>query len=217
MPITPLPGVYNQVHYPGAGDVDDCAVVTSLWCIVAAGVLPKAKLPTIREFRVAAGVPDAPGPTGMGNAQVLKAIRKLVPQAASFSFDGYYSDLKRHLSAGAVISLMERNSLLPSSVRFSFAGIHQIGVVYVGGVLRVMNPLAPEGSGVLSISESNLRRAAEGLSNDGKFHGVIIPMAVPPIDPKDAKIASLEAELGTLRITYTSAMARIAEAKRILG
>ena len=192
--LKPPPGVINQVIYPGVGDTDDCNVITPFWTLIAGGVLKREQLPTVKAFRAAAGVPDEPGQTGLTNAQALKAIKALVPKAKAVGEILTYTRFVVRLARGNVISLSVDSAKLPARLRFGFFGNHQIGVVYYGGLLLVANPLASEGSAPLAITEKELRAAAEGLFNDGRFHSVLIPEPVV-VDTHLAEIAILKTKI----------------------
>lgn len=201
------PGVFNEVSWPGAGDppghADDCHPMSDFWALVAAGVLTKAQLPTLTAYRLAAGAPDLPGVTvGMDNVQALAAIKKLVPQARAFSYVGTIDGFKAWTKKGAMASLSVDSGLLPADHRFGFLGSHQVAVA---DYFYMMNPLAPSGSAPVFILETDLRRAAEGLHRDGKFHAIIVPPFVPPVapppapvDPHLAEIASLTGQVAAL-------------------
>jgi len=167
-------GVYNQVHWPGVGDVDDCWVISTFWVLVAAGILTRDQLPSVHAFRDAAGVPDKPGPTGGSNAEIVRALNKLTPEAGARLFSGNLSGFVHTLKSGYIASLAVNSMYLPSYLRFGFKGRHQIAVVYQNGKLYVMNPLAKEGSSLLQISQVDLALAAITFSQDGRFHGVMV-------------------------------------------
>jgi hypothetical protein len=153
--------VLNQKVYPGAGDVDDCFVVATCWAARIAGV---RDLPTVKEFRAAANKPDLPGPSGGSITDIMRAVNVLWPDLGVTEYerpdwDAFALALRR----GKVASLGVLSSLLPSKLRFGFGGAHQIGVLFDGGYL-VANPLAPQGSEPIPISETALRNAARGLA-----------------------------------------------------
>jgi hypothetical protein len=193
MAINPLPGVYNQVSWPGVGDVDDCSVIATFWALVASGHLKRENLPTVAAFRAAAGVPDGPGPSGITNAQVLTALGRLYPAAKARSFVGGWAAFLLIIGRGEVASLSVRGADLPAALRYGFDGPHQVGLATTPGPsLRLMNPLGPQGTVVPAIPGDALRKAAEALFGDGKFHAVVIP---PPPDPHLAQIAALQARI----------------------
>ena len=176
-------GVFNQASWSGIGDVDECWIIATYWALVASGVMRRQDLPTIAEFREAAGRPDLRGPSGGNNRDLMLALRTLVPQAdAKRLVGGTLAEFKKELGRGYIASLSVRSSRLPKYLQFGFQGSHQVSVFYKGGKFYVMNPLAKEGSALIQISERDLIRAAGGLFGDGKFHAVLIKSR-----PRDAK------------------------------
>jgi hypothetical protein len=189
--IDPLPGVFNQKTWPGVGDIDDCQVITALWCLQASGTLTHAELPSVASFRHAAGVPDLPGPTGLTNAQSLLAALRIAPASRAFSYVGAYTGFVYWLAQGAVASLSVVSAHL--TLPYGFAGNHQVGIALPHGLVTlIMNPLDTMGHQLEMISEANLRKAAEAIYNDGKFHAVIYPAKG---DTHDAQIAALTAKI----------------------
>jgi len=157
-----LPGALSQVGYPGAGDIDDCWAVATIWAANAAGYSYR---PNMSVFRAAAHNPDRPGPTGGTLDDVMRGARGCYPGAHirryhSSSWDGFISLLK----AGWVGSLAVLSSALPSNLHYGFHGRHQIGVAYQNGSYFVMNPLQRNGARPDAISGADLRRAARGFT-----------------------------------------------------
>jgi hypothetical protein len=185
--------VLNQKLYPGAGDVDDCWVVATCWAARIAGV---RDLPTVTEFRAAANKPDKPGATGGSLTDIMRAVGVLWPDLGvvkyqSTNWDAFALALRR----GKVASLGVLSSLLPAGLRFGFGGAHQVGVLFEGGYL-VANPLAPQGSEPIPISETALRASARGLAQ-GWILAALFPrggdtMAVA-LNGTDRKFASTHA------------------------
>jgi hypothetical protein len=158
-----LPPAISQIGYWGAGDIDDCWVVATVWAAKAAGV--PGWYVSVPHFRSHAGNPDRPGPTGGSLDNVIRGARGCWPDArikryASTDWNGFISLLK----AGWIASLAVRSSGLPSSYRFGFNGLHQIGVAYQNGTYYIMNPLQHNGAALLAISPEYLRTAARGFS-----------------------------------------------------
>lgn len=156
-----LPKAISQVGYPGAGDVDDCWVVATVWAAKAAG---ETFQPTVSQFRAWAQNPDRPGPTGGTLDHIMRGARAAWPDHTirryrSTDWDGFISLLK----AGWTASLAVRSSALPTNLRFGFLGLHQIGVAYQDGQYWVMNPLQSNGADPIAISGADLRRAARGF------------------------------------------------------
>jgi len=161
-----LPGALSQIPppgYPGAGDIDDCWVVATVWAAIAAGETYKPSVPV---FRSLAGNPDRPGPTGGSGYHVWKGSVGAWPnhkirKYTSSNWDGFISLLK----AGWIASLGIRLSGLPSSHRYGYKdGLHQIGVAYQNGTYYYMDPNQPNGSAPRAVSGYELRTAARGFS-----------------------------------------------------
>ena len=220
-----LPGVFNQVSWPGVRfdgqpDVDECWIVASYWAIVAAGWRNKTQLPTIFAFRAACSNPDKPGPTGGTNDDIIRAVRQTMPDVALVSYagtgDGFIEWTK---TKGAIASLVVSSALLPAELQFGFKGIHQIGVAWLDDTgLVVMNPLDASGHAPRKIERADLAAAAKGFLNDGLWHAVIVKSAPP--DPHLAQIALLKGTLDdtTQRLqgaiaARDNALARIAVAR----
>jgi len=158
-----LPGVLNQGHYPGAGDVDDCWVVATVWAAIASG---ESYQPSVPVFRAAARNPDRPGATGGTGYHVWKGATTMWPnhkirKYTSSSWDGFISLLK----AGWIASLAVDSRGLPNNCRFNDIHKHQVGVAYQNGKYWIANPLAPQDSRPIEITGYALRTAARA------FHG----------------------------------------------
>lgn len=193
MSISPLPGIYNQASWPGAGDVDDCAVIATFWAGRASGYT--GSLPTIAAFRAAAGRPDAPGPTGLTNTQVWRGVQGTVlgtlhPILRAFQpWDVFAAAMKR----GEIASVGLDSSKLPATLRYNFLGQHRVGLAWRDRWM-IANPLGPDHSAPLPIDEDALRTAI--LANGGGFvYAVTFPpqeapmLAVTNPAPKTVDIA----------------------------
>jgi hypothetical protein len=167
-------GVFNQVWWAGVGDADECWIIATFWALVATGVMSRDQLPSIDKFRAAAGRPDLPGPSGGNNSDIIKALAKLAPDADVRGYNGLFAGFKKALQNGYVASLSVDSNMLPKYLQFGFKGLHQVSIYYSAGKYYVMNPLAKEGSGLLQISEFDLRMAATSYLGDGDFHAVLI-------------------------------------------
>jgi hypothetical protein len=157
-----LPDAICQIGYPGAGDIDDCWVVASVWAANAAGY---SYQPTVPVYRAYARNPDRPGPTGGTLTHVIRGAKGCYPSAhirrySSTSWDGFISLLK----AGWVASLAIRSSGLPSNYRYGNQGGHQVGVAYQNGAYFIMNPLQHNGTRPREISGADLLRAARAFT-----------------------------------------------------
>ena len=156
--MTPLPGVFSQRSWPGAGDVDDCWVVATIWAAVAAEAA--AVRPSVTTFRAAAGDPDDGQTDGGSLDEVIRGARKVWPALpvrpfASADFDAFLAAVR----GGSPASLAVWAGKLPSGLRFGFTKAHQVGIGWDAG-LWLMNPLAASGARPLAISASALRTAA---------------------------------------------------------
>jgi hypothetical protein len=161
--VTASLGVFNQVHWVGVGDVDECWIIATFWALVASGGVEREKLPSIEAFRKAAGRPDRPGPTGGNNYLILKALKRLEPGIDARLYVGGASGFTNMLKRGYIASLSVNSKYLPPNLQYGFKGAHQISVYFQGGKYYVMNPLAKEGSPLQSITLADLQRAAGSL------------------------------------------------------
>lgn len=158
MSAVSLPPVENEAHAPLAGDVDNCVDVSARWALRGVGYEP---VPSIPEFRAAAGVPDsAHHIEGMDEKAALRACIALAPATRPTLVRGSMSTIVEALGPGTAAILFVRSSLLP--VRYGFPGLHGIGAALVGGKLYIANPLAPAGSKPRLISAHDLERAMRG-------------------------------------------------------
>lgn len=183
-----LYGVINQAVYPLTRDVDDCAVIGTFWASRAAGY--RGSLPTVPEFRLAAGNPDDPGVAdGLTNAQVWAGVRGTALRHLSpvrWDANGQGSDwagLMALIRLGYVASLAVLSSKLPANLRFGFDGWHRVGIAWDDGRLYLANPLAPQGSAPLPIGEGALQAAA--MPFGGSPEAVLFPTLteVPDVLP----------------------------------
>jgi hypothetical protein len=154
-----VPPVISQVTYAGAGDVDDCWVVSTVWAALAADRY--AIQPSVPAFRALAGLPDRPGPTGGTLDHVMRGARRAWPHLNVVKYASTdWSLFERRLREGWSASLGVLSSALPVALRFGFQGAHQVGVVYSSGRWLVANPLARSGSAPLVCPLANLQAAA---------------------------------------------------------
>ena len=154
--------VLSQRTYPGAGDIDDCWAVATIWA--AASSKPTIAYPTITTFRQKAGKPDLPGPTG-GNIfdceRGADGCWPTLPNELVVTSD--WNAIVTRLKAGKPASIAVDSAKLPSRLRYNFYGKHQVGVKYEGTTLYCMNPLAPPDTRPLSITWTELRLAMAAL------------------------------------------------------
>ena len=155
--------VINQVTYPLVGDVDDCSVIATFWAARDSGYM--GSLPTVPEFRRAAGVPDRPGPSGIDNYHVWLGVQGTELRVLGGTFWNVdWAPFARTVRQGSSASLAVLSSKLPANLRFGFQGAHRIGVAFDGSTFVVANPLAHGGSAPLPCPELSLRNAAYAVS-----------------------------------------------------
>ena len=170
----------SQIAFWGVGDIDECSILATYWAAKAAGF--EGELPSIYAFRAAAGRPDLPGPTGLTNAQALAGIGGTSLKSMSLvtangaSWDAFAASLK----LGGSASLSVNSALLPSGVRYDFYGSHSVGLTWQGGKWHIANPLAPDKSAPVAISEAAIKAAA--LSFGG---GAVVGIIFRPAQPGD--------------------------------
>jgi hypothetical protein len=161
--MSAVPPVVSQIGYPGAGDVDDCWVVATVWAAIAAD--PTIARPTVLRFRAAAHKPDRPGPTGGNLDDVIRGASQLWPHLRIARQDSTdWAAFAGKLHDGWSASLAVLSSALPVRLQHNFRGPHQVGVVYAAGEYRLMNPLAHNGAAPAWIEETELRTAARAVA-----------------------------------------------------
>jgi len=167
-------GALNQRTYPGAGDVDDCWVVATIWAC-RYQTHQSRNLPTVPEFRAAAGNPDDPRRADGGNHnQINRAVDRLWPTVPNKHYAARdWPTFAALIKAGASASVAASGRALPVNARFGFNGPHQIAIVYRGGDFYVMNPLQKNGAAPIRITESALKRAV--LMLNGWVLGIVFP------------------------------------------
>ena len=176
--MTALPPAISQVGYPGAGDIDDCWAVASIWAAHAAD--PAIKLPTVPAFRAAAHNPDKPGPTAGDLSQIVHASVALWPDLPVLAYSSLdWSGFAGKVKAGSVASLAVASSRLPSYLRFGFLGAHQVGVIWWLGEFFVMNPLMHDGDTPMAITEPYLETAARGADKGWVLAALYQPVEAP--------------------------------------
>lgn len=141
--------VYSQRYWPGAGDIDDCWVVSAEQCQNV--LTPDERLPGVPTFRAAAGNPDDPNEPDGGNlAQIVRGIEGCHPRykgklkrLRGASMDA----LKGYARERRPVSLAVLSAKLPAKLRYGFDGplsFHQVSILVPrDGVLLFANPLAP--------------------------------------------------------------------------
>lgn len=167
-------GVFNQVRWPKAGDVDDC------WCLAdmmaVHGVAPWLWLPTITDYRTAANKPDVPGEMNGGTvSDSARAIGVLWPRLPIELLNGgAWPDLLAKLKSARPASLSVLSGALPANLQFGFAGAHRVTVWWDGATLRLMNPLARPHARSKPITDDALKVAVDRHPDPG-VHAVVMP------------------------------------------
>lgn len=160
--------VFNQRTWPQAGDLDDCWVVSTIWC--ANAVAPWLYLQTTTAFRTAAGDPDDGKTDGGRLSEIMLACRTLWPQLKVQAHRGTWAALERLLDAGHVASVAVDSSELPPRHQYGFTGLHQIALfVDTSGSLRIMNPLDKDRSRTEVIARDAARKAAKAYGAGTAF------------------------------------------------
>jgi hypothetical protein len=174
-----IPLVLSQRTYPGAGDIDDCWVVATVWAAVAS--VPSIWQPSVTTFRKYAGDPDDGISDGGSIDECFKGAKGCWPGLDSTlwkanEFSGFLSLVK----AGRPASVALDSAALPSRLRFGFMGKHQVGIVWDGTKLLCANPLAAQGSRPLTITEAELKTAMSRLVFPAAFRAVVFPKPAAP-------------------------------------
>ena len=156
--------VLSQRNYPGAGDIDDCWVVATVWAAISSRDVRK---PTVTEFRARAGKPDRPGPTGGNVYDCNRGADGCWPTLPNrlFGVGSSWTAVYNDLHSGRPASVGVLSSALPARLQYGFKGTHQVGIHFfpATGKLYCMNPLAPHGTVPLTITWIQLRAAMRAL------------------------------------------------------
>lgn len=154
-------GVFAQASWPGAGDIDDCWVVSDLQGVHA--VAPWLPLVTVPKYREVAGNPDQPGRTGGTIAQSRLALKTLYPTLAIEAFlpsaELTWATFAAKIQGGRVASVNLVSDALPLALRHGGTGGHRCLVFPTASGWRIMNPLARAHSRPEEITEAALRAA----------------------------------------------------------
>lgn len=153
--------VFDQRTWPGAGDVDDCWVVSALQAMNVTS--PWLRLIGVPKFREAAGRPDHPNQADGGNLHAIRTgLVGVYPQLsghvkshAAVSFQ----ELRTTAAAGHPLSVSIISGALPTSLRFGFSGAHQVTIVVKNGKVLFANPLARAQSRWVRVSWAAIRPA----------------------------------------------------------
>jgi len=208
-----LLGCLNQEHWPGAGDVDDCWCVATIWA--AACTDPAARRPSIPEFRRLAGDPDDGERDGGSLGEVIRGARAMWPHLAIRELDDRFEEFLSSLKRGHIASVAVWSSRLPSYLQFGFRFAHQVGAAADGGELVIMNPLARQGSRPLVISETMLRAATTDprLGYGGNVRAAIFEEVPVAIFFAQARTGSFKIPAGRKVSGYSLAGDRVVVAK----
>lgn len=209
---------FSQRTWPGAGDIDDCWVLSALQAVQA--VAPWEPLLTVPEFRRYAGDPDDGNADGGNVDDIIRGIRAAFPALAphctplrgSWAWDRVLDAIK----SGRPASVCVVSAKLPD--RYGFAGLHQVTYFHEPGVgLRVANPLARDRSEPTRIGTQAARDAALAYGG-GKFHGVLMPtqavaFTTHPLyrPPGQCSPAELEAARRAAIAPYVARLADLAD------
>jgi hypothetical protein len=166
--------VFNQRAWPGAGDVDDCWVLSAIQC--ANAVAPWLRLPSVPVFRKAAGDPDDGIRDGGTLDEIVRGAETLWPA----HFRGHltrrrgvpWEAFQRDVILERPVSVAVVSSKLPTRLQFGFGGYHQISVARnARGQWLVANPLAPVYSRWVRVNPAELKPAvmAYGRARTGKL------------------------------------------------
>ena len=184
--MTALPGVYTQ-RTPEAGDLDECGMFATIWAAKCAD--PNARIPSVREFRAAAGDPDDGVSDGWTLDEIARASAVIWPHLTQLRVEGKgdmtWDILSNHLAQGRPASLAVDSGDLPARLRFGFYGSHQIGIARRDATVFVANPLAAQGSAPLPATEGEVRKAAFGLIDSLQ---IVRALVFVPVRPKAFRV-----------------------------
>lgn len=155
--------VFNQVKWPGAGDVDDCWAVSSIQC--ANMVAPWLRLVSVPTFRKAAGNPDQPGPTGGSSSDTVQGVETLWPRyfkgqlkvLRNAPWDVFTTSVARNVPMSVSILCAK----LPGYLQRGFTGLHRVSIVKgsTPGTVLWFDPLAPVYSRPVEVPVEEIRAA----------------------------------------------------------
>lgn len=171
-----ISGIFNQFFYPGARGRPsfDCWVIATIQA--ANAVAPWVDLPTVPEFRKAAGDPLDGKDDGGNMAEIMLACRVLWPELRVIgSTTMPWATFLAHLKANRVASLSITSGALPLNYRYGYDGGHQVVLFWEAGVLWIGNPLQPQGSPPRAIAEASIRKAAHAYSGANEVTAAIFP------------------------------------------
>lgn len=154
--------VFSQRKWPGAGDVDDCWVVSGIQAVNVTA--PWLRLVSVPAFRRAAGEPDVQGEANGGQLRdIRRGIRTLFPDYADLWDNAYgvtWDAFVAHALEHRPLSVAVRSSKLPTRLQFGFGGYHQITIAVKGdGTWLVANPLAEPYARWITVNPVELKPA----------------------------------------------------------
>lgn len=172
--------VFSQRTWPGAGDLDDCWVLSA---IQAANVTaPWLVLPTVTTFRAAAGDPDDGIADGGSLAEIVKGSEGVWPvlRGKLAVLDGVpYSAIIDIARKGHPVSVALQLGKLPPALRYTSSNVpHQSTLFWYpgpNGFLYFANPMAPAYSPWDRTTWAALQPAIEGIYGAGKCKAVAYP------------------------------------------
>ena len=191
-------GVFNQKRWPGAGDTDECWMLSDLMAIHS--VAPWLRLPTVPQYRQAAGNPDKDGLTFGSLEHSETAIKALYPEFAKVILlikNGSFAELMSRLIAGHPLSLSVKSGALPQGLQFGYTGMHRVAVFFNGAEIRIANPLARAHSRSKPISEGALQAAVDAHDMAGSNYIMLptveVAFARHPLHPQPSAMPDLPA------------------------
>lgn len=197
--------VLNQRTWQGAGDLDDCWVLSLLQAVLA--VTPWVLLPGVTAVREAAGDPDDGDKDGGTVREIRRAILKLWPEyknRLTVMERAPFAELQAEVRKGRPASIAVMSDKLPPALRYGLntATAHQVTIAMPrAGHLVFANPLAPMGSRWDVINWADILPAMRAYSARGAY-AVVLPRdvdmwayapgadsAVRPPDPAELEAA----------------------------
>jgi hypothetical protein len=157
--------VFNQAKWPGAGDIDDCWVVSAVQAVNVTS--PWLRLVGVSVFRKHAQRPDNPDTSDGGRlVHIVRGIEGCYPSLSGHvrKMAGVpWSTMLAAAAEGRPLSLAIDSSRLPVDLAFGFRGLHQVTAVEIRpGVVWYANPLARPYSRWLQVTWEDLRAAVMG-------------------------------------------------------
>jgi hypothetical protein len=139
--------VLSQRKWFKAGDIDDCWVLSAIQC--ASVSAPWLYLPTVTDFRAAAGDPDDGKSDGGNPNEIAKGVIGTWPQfkgKLKVMNGGIYDKLIDYLLEGRPCSVAFDMTKVPDKYRYGVTVPHQMSIVVKDGgdgAKLLANPMAP--------------------------------------------------------------------------